>query len=417
MDETRHLASWIGGQEALHDRVLTLEEALAEVAAVTAADIRRVAGELFTDEGLRLAVVAPATVLARPREATADAGVRAFVTVVDTLAIDADERAADLVLARIHLRLGSLGLARAELEGLAGRNGLDDEGIRDLAEARWRTGDLPGAGEAAAAYLETHPDDVLCLVISAELQATLGRPAEARRLAGRALTKSNEPVDQIFAGMPRSPIWPIDPGRAGRAGRHAVHGPARAGVAGDRAARRALPGVRRCEPRAGSRAAGSGPLGRARRNARRHPAQRRGAARPVARRRRGRPAGAGRGRAGARAAGRPDAGASGPRAAGRAPGAGPRARPWRRPSDRRPRGRGDARLRRGGRRDRPGAELGSIRRIGAAGLRPTAAHGIRRARPCRSPDSTDVGGGEGGEAHRPAANVRPPSQPSHGTCQ
>jgi predicted Zn-dependent peptidase len=60
MDETRHLASWIGGQEALHDRVLTLEEALAEVAGVTAADIRRVATELFTDEGLRLAVVAPA---------------------------------------------------------------------------------------------------------------------------------------------------------------------------------------------------------------------------------------------------------------------------------------------------------------------------------------------------------------------
>ena len=62
--------------------------------------------------------------------------------------------AADLVLARLHLRLGSLGLARAELETMAGRNGLDDEGIRDLAEARWRTGDLPGAGEAAAAYLE-----------------------------------------------------------------------------------------------------------------------------------------------------------------------------------------------------------------------------------------------------------------------
>jgi predicted Zn-dependent peptidase len=60
MDETRHLASWIGGQEALHDRVLTLEEALAEVAAVTSADVRRVAGELFTDDGLRLAVVAPA---------------------------------------------------------------------------------------------------------------------------------------------------------------------------------------------------------------------------------------------------------------------------------------------------------------------------------------------------------------------
>jgi predicted Zn-dependent peptidase len=60
MDETRHLASWIGGQEALHDRVLTLDEALAEVAAVSAEDIRRLAGELFVDAGLRLAVVAPA---------------------------------------------------------------------------------------------------------------------------------------------------------------------------------------------------------------------------------------------------------------------------------------------------------------------------------------------------------------------
>src|SRR5262245_3834240 len=123
-----------------------------------------------------------------------------------------DERAADLVLARVHLRLGSLALARTELESLAGRNGLDDEGIRDLAEVRWRTGDLPGAGEAAAMYLESKPDDALSLVILAELQASLGRPGEARKLAGRALTKSHEPVDRLFAGMPRSPIWPIDPG-------------------------------------------------------------------------------------------------------------------------------------------------------------------------------------------------------------
>jgi predicted Zn-dependent peptidase len=60
MDETRHLASWIGGQEALHDRVLTLEEALEAVAAVTADDIRRLAVQLFRDEGLRMSVVAPA---------------------------------------------------------------------------------------------------------------------------------------------------------------------------------------------------------------------------------------------------------------------------------------------------------------------------------------------------------------------
>lgn len=59
MDESRHLASWVGGQEALHDRVLTLDEALAAVAAVSAADVHRLAGELIRDDLLRLAVVAP----------------------------------------------------------------------------------------------------------------------------------------------------------------------------------------------------------------------------------------------------------------------------------------------------------------------------------------------------------------------
>ncbi|HET7702422.1 MAG TPA: pitrilysin family protein [Candidatus Limnocylindrales bacterium] len=60
MDETRHLASWIGGQEALHDRVLTLDEALAAVAAVDADAVQALARRLFVDDGLRLAVVAPA---------------------------------------------------------------------------------------------------------------------------------------------------------------------------------------------------------------------------------------------------------------------------------------------------------------------------------------------------------------------
>jgi predicted Zn-dependent peptidase len=63
MDETRHLASWIGGQEALHDKVLTLDEALAAVAAVQATDVRELAGRLFVDDGLRLAAVAPARYL------------------------------------------------------------------------------------------------------------------------------------------------------------------------------------------------------------------------------------------------------------------------------------------------------------------------------------------------------------------
>src|SRR6202795_2395207 len=41
MDDPRHVASWIGGQEALHDRVLTLDEALAEVEAVDAEGVCR----------------------------------------------------------------------------------------------------------------------------------------------------------------------------------------------------------------------------------------------------------------------------------------------------------------------------------------------------------------------------------------
>ena len=59
MEETRHLASWVGGQEALHDRVLTLDEALAAVASVTSAEVHRVARELIVDDRLRLAAVAP----------------------------------------------------------------------------------------------------------------------------------------------------------------------------------------------------------------------------------------------------------------------------------------------------------------------------------------------------------------------
>ena len=59
-DETRSVAAWIGGQEALHERVLTLEEALAAIAAVDADAVQALARQLFHDEALRLAVVAPA---------------------------------------------------------------------------------------------------------------------------------------------------------------------------------------------------------------------------------------------------------------------------------------------------------------------------------------------------------------------
>src|SRR4051812_41091570 len=128
----------------------------------------------------------------------------------------ATDPAVDARLARLHLRLGQQELARAELEMLAGAGNLDSDGLLALAEARWRTGDLPGAGEAAQACLAAGRTDVLAIVIAAEAMAALGRPGEARRLAGQALEQANVPLDAIFAGIPRSLIWPADPSEAGR---------------------------------------------------------------------------------------------------------------------------------------------------------------------------------------------------------
>ena len=123
---------------------------------------------------------------------------------------DADERPIPLRLAHLHLRMGSLALARAELESLAGRGMLDEASLLDLAEVRWRTGDLAGAGEAANALLTRGRGDALALVIAAESVSAQGRPGEARRLAARALESHPGPLDLLFAGIPRSLIWPAD---------------------------------------------------------------------------------------------------------------------------------------------------------------------------------------------------------------
>jgi tetratricopeptide (TPR) repeat protein len=117
----------------------------------------------------------------------------------------------DLVLARLHLRLGSLALARAELETLAGRDALDEAGLIDLAEARWRTGDISGAGEAAVAALDEQEEGpLLALVVAAEAAAARGRPTEARRLADKAMEAAAGTIDDLFAGMPRAAVWPPD---------------------------------------------------------------------------------------------------------------------------------------------------------------------------------------------------------------
>jgi hypothetical protein len=120
------------------------------------------------------------------------------------------QRSVDLMLAHAHLRLGSLALARAELEILAGRGALDIAGQVDLAEARWRSGDLSGAGAAASIAIEAGTAPPVVLAIAAESAAALGRPNEARRLANRAMEILAGPIDELFAGMPRSGVWPAD---------------------------------------------------------------------------------------------------------------------------------------------------------------------------------------------------------------
>ncbi len=111
-------------------------------------------------------------------------------------------------MARLHLRMGLLVLARAELEALAGRFSLDDDALTDLAEARWRTGDLAGAGVTAGLLVERGSASPTVLAIAAEAVAAEGRPGEARRLATRALDAADQPLTALFAGMPRHAIWP-----------------------------------------------------------------------------------------------------------------------------------------------------------------------------------------------------------------
>ena len=126
-------------------------------------------------------------------------------------ATSGERRSIDLSLARLHLRIGSLALARTEFETLAGRGPLDDEALIDLAEARWRTGDTIRAGEAAGAVVDRGGEAPLALLIAAEAAAAGGRPGEARRLATRAMGAAGGTLDALFAGMPRSTVWPQDP--------------------------------------------------------------------------------------------------------------------------------------------------------------------------------------------------------------
>lgn len=117
----------------------------------------------------------------------------------------------DIRIARVHLRLGQLTLARAELEDLLRRDRLDVHGLAFLAEARWRTGDADAAADAARAHLEGGGADDVALCIAAESAAADGRPHDARAIMERLPLADAATLDLLFAGMPRRAFWPAGP--------------------------------------------------------------------------------------------------------------------------------------------------------------------------------------------------------------
>jgi tetratricopeptide (TPR) repeat protein len=119
-------------------------------------------------------------------------------------------RAVDGRLARVHLRGGLLTLARASLEQMAGVGALDREALADLAEARWRSGDLEGAAEAAVAHLDAGGDEPMAHLIVAEEADRQGSIVDARRHAAVVRERVAAGLDRLFAGETRSTAWPME---------------------------------------------------------------------------------------------------------------------------------------------------------------------------------------------------------------
>ncbi|HSL96959.1 MAG TPA: hypothetical protein VK831_00180 [Candidatus Deferrimicrobiaceae bacterium] len=115
----------------------------------------------------------------------------------------------DLRLAQLHLRLGQLALARAELEDLAIHAALDTDGLASLAEARWRTNAAEAAAEAARAHLAAGGADGVAICIAAEAAAAAGDGQAARDLMARLGGLDPAQIDNLFAGMPQRAAWPV----------------------------------------------------------------------------------------------------------------------------------------------------------------------------------------------------------------
>jgi predicted Zn-dependent peptidase len=59
MEDTRSVSGWMGGQELLTGRILTVDEVVSIIDAITVPDLGQVAQELFTTEKLNMAIVGP----------------------------------------------------------------------------------------------------------------------------------------------------------------------------------------------------------------------------------------------------------------------------------------------------------------------------------------------------------------------
>lgn len=59
MEDSRNVAGWLGGQELLMGKILTVDEVVRNIDAVSATDIKRVAREQLSREKLNLAIVGP----------------------------------------------------------------------------------------------------------------------------------------------------------------------------------------------------------------------------------------------------------------------------------------------------------------------------------------------------------------------
>ena len=61
MEDTRSVTGWMGGQEALTGEILSVDQVVANIEAITTDQLNELARELLVSDGLRLAAVGPVT--------------------------------------------------------------------------------------------------------------------------------------------------------------------------------------------------------------------------------------------------------------------------------------------------------------------------------------------------------------------